>query len=358
MLSGRHECKNALGTHRRDAVPITLDDAIPPLHLIIFLLLVLVGVLLGFVRDGHGAAGLAAKYPSDIGIEKDPSVIFADDFESWKSDGTPRSAGKWSGIITSRAGRSTAVPGKVSLGGSDGPGGRVLEVACWRGAERRGSSRSGVWLKLGNYVPQDKDLGNGYDDVYVRYYVRFASNYKSVRNHGQNLGGRDLTMRRPAWVGQAGIRDVARKGYLYSGLPPRSARRRRRGERGDDRLFWSFYSYHMDKRGPWGDVYAIPQKETIEIDRWYCVERHMKLNSVEPVKADALEELWVDGKLVIRKEGLRFRKVPTLRITFFSLGTYYHGLPAEYDRQKPIKVYFDNVVIAKKRIGGMTLAKK
>jgi hypothetical protein len=77
----------------------------------------------------------------------------------------------------------------------------------------------------------------------------------------------------------------------------------------------------------------------------------MKLNSVSPLRADGVEELWVDGELVIRRDGLRFRSVPELRITVFELEVYYHGLPAKYTAERPQKVFFDNVVIATERIG-------
>ena len=82
----------------------------------------------------------------------------------------------------------------------------------------------------------------------------------------------------------------------------------------------------------------------------------MKLNTVDPGKpdpavADGVEELWVDGQLSIRKLDVRFRRVRHLRIAFLSFETYYHGLPAKYTRAKPIKVYFDNLVIARKHIG-------
>jgi hypothetical protein len=82
----------------------------------------------------------------------------------------------------------------------------------------------------------------------------------------------------------------------------------------------------------------------------------MRLNSADsakddPASADGIEELWIDGQLSIRKEGVRFRRVPQLRITFFSLETYYHGLPEVYTKNNPIRVYFDNVVIARKYIG-------
>ena len=85
----------------------------------------------------------------------------------------------------------------------------------------------------------------------------------------------------------------------------------------------------------------------------------MKLNSVDsdksdPANADGVEELWVDGRLTIRKTDVRFRRVEHLRITLFSLETYYHGLPEQYGRNHPIKVYFDNVVIAKSYIGPMS----
>jgi len=102
----------------------------------------------------------------------------------------------------------------------------------------------------------------------------------------------------------------------------------------------------------------IGEAAFIEPGRWYCVERHMKLNSVNPVKADGMEELWIDGELSVRQEGLRFRKVPQLKINLFSLENYYHGLPEEYTRENPMRVYFDNVVIARKYIGPMGPAGK
>ncbi len=84
----------------------------------------------------------------------------------------------------------------------------------------------------------------------------------------------------------------------------------------------------------------------------------MKLNSIDPTKsdpalADGLEELWIDGILTNRKEGVRFRRIPRLHITYFTLETYYHQLPPGYGPSKPIKVYYDDVVIAKRYIGRM-----
>lgn len=138
---------------------------------------------------------------------------------------------------------------------------------------------------------------------------------------------------------------VASHGYFYSGLQPYD------GPKGQ--LYWGFYSYHVDKPTAWGDDYKPGQNERqrIEINRWYCLERRLKLNSADPVKADGIEELWVDGELLLRREGLRFRKVPEVRITVFELEVYYHGLPVRYAEQSPAQVYYDHVVIARDRIG-------
>jgi len=296
-------------------------------------------------RDSPGAQGIAAKYPDEVGIAKDPDVVFADDFESWKNGAEP-SGGRWS-VRSNKISRTSVIPGRIDLDGSPGPGKGVLEIACW--TEGSGSQTGGLSLKLGNYNHAKEGLGDGFDDLYIRYYIKFDEDYRAVRNHGANLGGRDVTRKDAAWVGMAGIRDVSTRGYFYSRVQPR-------GKSGSSELEMGFYSYHLDKKGPWGENYQVQKRIPIEVGRWYCVERHMKLNTVDlgkadPANDDGIEELWIDGQLTIRKKGVRFRRVPHLRITFFSLETYYHGLPEQYHREHPIKVCFDNVVIARRYIG-------
>ena len=294
---------------------------------------------------GPTTAGIAARYAADRGIAKDADVVFADDFESWPGD-DQAPQGTW-GIPKRKTSRTSVVPGKVTIGRGPGPGRKVLEIACW--TEGTGSQTGGLYRKLGNYNHAREGLGNGFDELYIRYYIKFDEDYRAVRNHGANLGGRDVTRSNAAWVGMAAIRDVSSRGYFFSGVQPR-------GKRGGKQLEMGFYSYHLDKKSQWGDSYPVQKPVPIDVGKWYCLERHMKLNSVDPAKADpavadGLEELWIDGELSIRKEGVRFRRVPQLRITFFSLETYYHGLPKQYARERPIKVYVDNVVIARKHIG-------
>jgi hypothetical protein len=214
-------------------------------------------------------------------------------------------------------------------------------LACFSGIP----NSAGLRKHLGNYRSAAEGKGPGYEEVYVRYYQKLDEHYTPERNHGANLGGRDLTQSGAWWSGMANTTDIASHGYFYSGLQPYTAR--------DQKLYWGFYSYHMDKPTPWGDDYkpSATERRPIEIGRWHCLERRLKLNSLQPLASDGLEELWVDGELVLRREGLRFRRVPQLRISVFELEVYYHGLPARFTAEAPIKVYYDHVVVAKERIG-------
>lgn len=309
--------------------------------------------------------GIAEKYSNDAGIEKDPAVIFADNFDATEAGtvsgrpivDTAASAPSAASTVASRPatqpslagwdgrhgkGSVRIVPGQVVQDGRELPGKNVLQLGCWGGVE----SAAGITKLLGNYQSPKQGKGPGLEEVFIRYYQRLDEGYVSQPNHGANVGGRDVTRPGSWWVGQAGIRDVASKGYFYSGLQPYAM-----GKGGG--MYWGFYSYHLDKRDAWGDNYrpVADEKPEAKVGRWYCLERRLKLNSVDPLKADGLEELWVDGKLAIRREGLRFRNVAEVRIEVLNLEMYYHKVLPQYDQQNPVTVSYDNVVISKSYIG-------
>ncbi len=284
--------------------------------------------------------GIAAKYPDDAGIGKDPRVLFADNFDEWLADSDRFPPGTWDSRRDEvhRKRIRSAVPGRITIGDREASGKNVLLLACWKGGEQT----SGHVKLIGNYRSRSDGKGFGHEEVCVRYYQKLDLRATAVQNHGANLGGRDVTRPGSWFVGQAGTRDVAGQGYFFSGLQPYPD---------VDRMFWGLYSYHMDKPTQWGDDYKPrpEEKVTVQPGRWYCLERRMRLNAVD--KADGLEELWVDGKLVLRREGLKFRRVPELKIACFNLEVYYHNLPDRYTEDAPIKAYFDNLVIATERIG-------
>ncbi len=281
---------------------------------------------------------LSTKHPNDRGLASDPAVIFTDDFESWPTadqypEGTwdERNSGhtQWAGVVP---------------GGCAGVGSHVLELAVWEEGEHDISS--GLMRCLGNYRTPHDGRGPGYDEIYVRYYQKFDQDYQpGLRNHGSWLGGRDLTQPDSWEVGKANCPDVSAHGYFGSSLQPY-------GGADGQPFHWGIYSYHCDKPDNWGDDFKPLKMATIEVGKWYCLEWHLKLNSVDPLRADGVEELWVNGELSVRRTGLRYRKVPQLRLTCFRLTTYNHvGLPKKYTAEHPLKIYYDNVVIATRRIG-------
>ncbi len=113
---------------------------------------------------GKTGESIAARHPADAGIATDPDVIFSDDFESWSGDGREKPTNKWHDIRKNSTSVTRAIPGKVDAAGALGPGGRVLEIACW--SEEGKSQVGGLSLKLGNYNHAGEGLGNGYDEIY------------------------------------------------------------------------------------------------------------------------------------------------------------------------------------------------
>jgi len=121
------------------------------------------GTKLASPADARGP--IAARYHNDAGIASDADVIFSDNFESWKENGTQPPRGKWS-VRKNKISLTRAVRGKVAPRGSTDPGDNVLKIACWTAG--KGSQAGGLSLKLGNYNHANEKLGNGYEDLYIR----------------------------------------------------------------------------------------------------------------------------------------------------------------------------------------------
>jgi hypothetical protein len=246
---------------------------------------------------------------------------------------------------------------------------------------------------LGNYNSENDGRGEGYEEIYIRYCIKLDDDYRHVgKTHGSNLGGRDVRRSGGWWVGKSGILDVGFVRYFYSGLEPRPV-----GDRGkkvdlnSGEWEYGLYSYHLDKPTVFGEDLKVRERVIVRPGEWHCVERRLKLNSVDveaavavveappepPVeklktkqeqaarlaqlraardkvnvnaRLDGIEELWVDGRLTVSRP-IRHRRDPELRITYFALESWYPNLPAEYTAEHPLKVYYDNLVIARNYIG-------
>lgn len=274
--------------------------------------------------DAVPHAGLAAKYPSDEALAKDPAVYFVSGFESviWEAGWSyydPRS-------ITERVSEDPE-RGFVPLSGN------ALKVHFKKGKNLGLDLRYGFKSKLG-FEPEE---------VYFRYYLRLGSTW-SPDVDGGKLPGFGGTYGKAGW----GLRQSSgNDGWSLRGLfsVMASASNPMAGT-----TPIGTYAYHADMEAESGDElnWNLDRLGALQRNRWYCIEQYLKLN--KPGQKNGVLRAWVDGRLAYERTNLRLRNVPELKIEtiWFNL---YHGGTAPPPRD--MDVYIDNVVIAKSYIGPM-----
>lgn len=305
-------------------------------------------------------AGIAAKYPGDAGIDRDPAVVFVENFDE------PSLNELWSRweTVTDKPGMSFTndVPP-----GSAGKQSLVMERTRGAGVH--------LYRRLKN-----AQGGFGYDRVFARYYVKFDPECGEIHHFGTCLGGNNPAT---AWPSvKAGYPTDGAKSF-WSGIEPFGSA-----------WTWDYYTYWCEMRGSpprgqtWGNSFIHDPALKIEKGQWICVEQMIQMNDVG--KSNGEQALWIDGKLVSHLgegfprglwtydkfipnkggegirwdtnkhgperfkvpaggapfDGFRWRTVPELNVNCVWLYIY---------TQKPeghrIKVTFDHVVVATNYIG-------
>ncbi len=263
--------------------------------------------------------GLAADYVLDEGIEQDPSVIFAEAFETGQYE-------KWD-EVRNDGGRV------LSLVADEDPrvGARSLKVT----ATLRRNTGGGMtkWFESS-------------DTLYIRFYVKFSANCDYVHHFctlraNKSLRGGD----RWSGFGGAGAKPRGDEGFSTALEPWGNWRRF------DPPGKWNFYSYwhEMQASGDgryWGNSFQPDPQSNIPRDEWICCEFMLKHNT--PGEPDGEQAFWIDGKLLGHWVGFNWRKSPTLWANAFTLESY---VTDRWTNQPVNIVYFDNVVIAKDYIG-------
>ncbi len=208
--------------------------------------------------------GLAAKYPGDAGIAKDPSVILVEDFEDrawaqtqkrWENVSHPE-------IMSFAADVPPASKGRQSLlmthGGGKGTGGHLY-----------------------------RRLQPGFDKLHVRFYVKFDPQCAPI-HHFFHVGGYHPPTAFPQ--GGAGQRPRGHERFSTGVEPFGNAWR------------WDYYSYWMEMRGSpprgqtWGNSFIHNPALKVERGQWQCLELMMKMNDAGASNGE--QALWLDGKLV------------------------------------------------------------
>lgn len=297
-------------------------------------------------------AGLAAKYPGDRGIERDPAVVFTETFEN----GTVDEIGKRWGEIKNPNGNVMAFSREIPAGSA---GRRSLEMTG-----TLGENSGGHLYTL---------LKPGLDRAFLRFYTRFAPDH-GYEHHFVCLGGYNPPTPWPS--PQAGARPRGDDRVMvfidpvgwYGKYPPPGV--------------WNLYTYWSEMKVSadgryWGNCLQPAQPVPVARGRWQCVELMMQLNT--PDAADGVLGLWIDGKPVLHVakgvrrgpwsgmgfnlmesggepfEGLRLRTSKALQINHLWLEHYIDAGAQQQNRLGNIprvnRVCFDDIVVAKSYIG-------
>ncbi len=302
--------------------------------------------------------GLSAKYPEDKGLEKDPAVIF---FENFEVSSISELEKRWENISS---------PQIMSLS-DDTPSGNGHSLLM----THLGEQGTGGHLY--------RRLLPGYDQLFFRFYVKFDPDCGPI-HHFFHVGGYNPPTPWP----QGGAGERPRGDERFStGVEPFG-----------DTWVWDYYTYWMEMRGSppegktWGNSFIRNPRLKVEKGKWICVELMMKMN--DPVEERNGEmALWINGKLVSHLgkgfpkgkwiydkfipnqggecvlwndekggpeyfsvpqggapfEGFRWRKDPNLKLNFIWVLLYITQAPKEHIS----KVWFDNIVVSKSYIGPM-----
>ncbi len=266
------------------------------------------------------------------------NVIFCNDFED----------GSWHGMETNPDASiiTNGVAGQTSFQGTGAMLANITTTGAYNSA------------KVGYRFPP------GHDHVYARFYVRWEGNFTS-QNHWIGIHA-DQAGDPWSGHGNAGCHPDGYKSY-GTGLDIRP----QGGQPVPGTPF--FYTYHLDmscstncdtaamctncaSRGLpctgtpqccWGDHYEVTTPISLVRDRWYAIEFLFRANSVSngQAVADGELSLWVDGNLVARHPGFRWRHTTSLLLNHF---TFTHYNP---DQAQNFSMRYDNFVLSRAPIG-------
>jgi hypothetical protein len=313
----------------------------------VFIIFVLCATGVSHAENGQSRSqakfGLAGKYKGDKGIEKDPEVVFVENFEDGSLDALKS---RWESVKSSDImSLSTDVP--------EASGGNHSLLMTHIGGQGTGGH---LYRRL---LP-------GYEQLYVRFYVKFAPDCYPI-HHFVHVGGYNPPTPWPQ--GGAGIRPAGNERFT-TGIEPYGTHWR-----------WDFYSYWMGMRSSpdkhsWGHDFVNDENLKVLRGRWTCVELMMKMN--DPVtEPNGEQALWIDGRPWMRDgqtvshlgqgfpkgkwvwdsfipgpdgapfEGFQWRSDPKLKLNFLWILLYISKAPPGHVS----RIWFDDIVVAKSYIG-------
>jgi hypothetical protein len=248
----------------------------------------------------QGNNGIAARYPGDEGIEKDPAVVFHDDFESGDLS-------KW--VPGWRFDRARITQDIAHTG---------TRAMQWAVTLSKGDDGGNLGAKL----------APGLDVCFFRVYCRLPENFDVWRMHGWSI---TATAPGVSALGGAGRKPTGKDKFTLTLDTPHNN--------------LSLYTYYPEMPGRWGTSYQT--SFSMQKGKWHSIELMLKAN--EPGKRNGAIAVWVDGILLGHWTGFRYRDVPELKINMVHLVFYLH------QRNPPgfYTLFHDDIVVATSYIGPM-----
>ena len=279
---------------------------------------------------------LSSQYPNDDKIETDPSVLFVEKFnEPLITDVVP----KWGDGILNTASFSSDIPGNFPTGSRS--------LKCPRLVGDKGV---GLYRKL---LP-------GFDELYVRYYIKHDS-AGPPSHSGIWMGGYN-----PPSDWPQGFANTKPTGLDFFSAAFEQSRITKAA---DHYNYWT--GMHPDGVGNyWGNTLLNNPAVVIPLNVWTCIEHRVKLNSplgnfngehtvwINGVKVSSLglgfpHGTWSGGKFTQYPaatsvfEGFRWRSIDVLKVNWVWLQAY-------VDTSDPSLItttWFANVVVATQYVG-------
>jgi hypothetical protein len=232
------------------------------------------------IPDGQGIAWL---YPGDEGIENHPSVVFSDNFEHGTMDDVEA---HW-GHMSNREGKVISFSSDVPNGSA---GTRSLQMTATRGENAGGELY--------------KTFDPGWDEIYLRFYTKFAEDHGSYQGHFVALRGFNDPLPYP--MGGAGQRP---ENHFSVTIEPKT---RSQTQSTQPLGIWQFYAYWPEMRSwqspegepdgrdnpYYGNSFRPENPFGVPRGEWICVEFMVKLNSTSDEK-DGEIALWIDGEPIV-----------------------------------------------------------
>jgi len=216
---------------------------------------------------------LSQKHPGDVNLGSDPAVVFYENFEE----------GNVAAVIARyNSSNNSAGMALVADHPPDSPGAHALQLTS-------GGSNPTTDLY--------KSLGQGYDELYLRYYIKYVGS-GPWHHSGVWFGGYNPPL---AWpYPHSGQRPVGNDRYSI-GLEPTDFANTPL----DFYVYWrGMHSWRADPTGAagdyWGNTLLHDAQLLQESGSWVCYEIHLKLNPDPANATGALLQLWKNDALVRR----------------------------------------------------------